>query len=144
MMYSRLLCMIIKPNKFLTISFFLAGASQGLNAVLMGAKVRWKTTGRAHSTGLHFPLKLCVSSMSLGSANVVEAVSISHFPYRFGSLQARSLGQSTWDWLVGLSQRDWDLLVPQEWEMKSSCNGRSSEFGLLNGRGGSLVTSFHR
>lgn len=50
--------MIIKPNKFLTISFSLAAGSQGLNAILMGAKVVRRAALTAHSTGLHLPLKL--------------------------------------------------------------------------------------
>jgi len=84
-MYSRLLCMIINPNKFLTISFFLAGRSQGLNAALMGGRVRWKAVVVAHSTGLHLAHQLHLRDIPLVSAKVLEAVSISQFPDPFRS-----------------------------------------------------------
>lgn len=35
---------------------------------------------------------------------------------------------------MGLSQTDWDLLLPQEWEIRTPWNGHSREFGLLNAR----------
>lgn len=101
-MYSRLLCMIIKPNKFLTISFSLAGGSQGLKAILMGAKVMRRAALTAHSTGLHLLLKLWVRNMEFVSASPMEISQIPNFPPHFGSSQALGVWVHTelglWGW----------------------------------------------
>lgn len=126
--------MIIKPNKFLTISFFLAGRSQELNAVLMGGEVSWKAAAVAHRMGLHLPLERCVRDTSLVLANVVKAVSISQLPCQFGSSQATSVRVDTLSLACGSEPERLGLAVPQGWEMKSSCNGHSRAFGLLSVR----------
>lgn len=82
--------MIIKPNKFLPISFSLAGGSQGLNTILLGGKVRWRAALTAHRcTGLHLPLKLWVRNMSFVLASLVEIAQFPNFP---PILEAHKLG----------------------------------------------------
>lgn len=93
MMCSRLLCVIIMPNKFPTIPFsFLAGRSLGLSIVLEGSKM------------LCIPLEFCVKNGDITSCQVMgwrqtpEWEPTSH----------RHMGH--WAGLVRLKQPNWESL----------------------------------
>lgn len=67
--------MIIKPNKFLTISFLPGWQKAGMKRSPAGwqGEARWKAAVPAHLSGLHLPLYLHVGAVPLMSGNMMEA-----------------------------------------------------------------------